>query len=351
MSYLQLQNLSKRYGDTTVVKDVNISVQQGQLVTLLGPSGCGKTTVLRMIAGFVPVDEGNIILGDRAISSLPPNQRDVGMVFQSYALFPNLTAAENIAFGLKLRKMNRGEMQAKVEKMLNFTGLSEVARHRPAQLSGGQQQRVALARALVLEPRLLLLDEPFSALDAKIRANLRQLVREIQQRLQITTVFVTHDQEEALAISDRIVVMEKGRVAQMGTPPEIYRNPANLFVAKFVGLLNLIPAVVVEPATGVIRVKDFELKLNRPIHGAQGSMVQVAVRPETVKVKLADNSRNEFSGILQNIVMLGNIIRLEVHIQDQLITVDLLNRASRDAFHKGETVALEIPAEACFIVA
>ncbi|HVX72345.1 MAG TPA: ABC transporter ATP-binding protein, partial [Devosia sp.] len=228
--FLHLDNLVKRFGGNTVVKGANLSFSKGEFVTLLGPSGCGKTTILRMIAGFERPTSGTILVEGKDISTLPPNQRQIGMVFQAYALFPNMNVEDNVGFGLRIAGMGRDERRVRVEEMLKLIGLGGYGKRFPFELSGGQQQRVALARALAPRPRMLLLDEPLSALDAKIRVSLRQEIRAIQRDLGITTIFVTHDQEEALSISDRIVVMSAGNIEQVGTPFEIYNKPATRFV-------------------------------------------------------------------------------------------------------------------------
>ncbi len=246
MSFLELRNLDKAFGPVRVVKDFDLTVEQGEFISLLGPSGCGKTTVLRMVAGFETPSAGEIVIDGSDVVRLRPNQRNIGMVFQAYALFPNLTVAENVAFGLKVKGLPRSERDARVDEMLRLIGLEGFGARYPFQLSGGQQQRVALARALAIQPKVLLLDEPLSALDAQIRVSLREEIRAIQRRLGITTIFVTHDQEEALSISDRVVVMNGGIAEQVGQPFEIYNRPATRFVAEFVGTLNLIEAEVLD---------------------------------------------------------------------------------------------------------
>ena len=238
MSKLTLQNLRKSFGPTVAVDNVSLEVPQGELVALLGPSGCGKTTTLRMIAGFIGATSGRILIGDNDVTTLPPYRRNTGMVFQSYALFPHMTVAENVAFGLEMRKVAKDERERRVEEALRLVRLEGLGHRMPRQLSGGQQQRVALARGLVINPEEFLLDEPLSNLDAKLRHDVRLEIRQLQQRLGLTTVFVTHDQEEALTLADRLVLMEKGVVQQIGTPTELYERPANLFVADFIGKAN-----------------------------------------------------------------------------------------------------------------
>src|SRR5437773_4443311 len=248
--FLELTGIEKRFGGTAGVEDFSLAAEKGECVSFLGPSGCGKTTTLRMIAGFERPTAGSIRLADREITNQPPNRRNVGMVFQSYALFPNMTVADNVGFGLRVRKRPSDQIKRRVAELLDLIHLPDKADRYPYQLSGGQQQRVALARALAIEPQVLLLDEPLSALDAKIRVILRNEIRAIQRSLGITTVYVTHDQEEALSLSDRIVVMSEGRIEQIGTPSEIYNFPSTAFVASFVGTLNLVAAGVIDAGAG-----------------------------------------------------------------------------------------------------
>jgi putative spermidine/putrescine transport system ATP-binding protein len=255
MAFLEIKNVNKLFGEMAAVKDFNLDVERGELVTFLGPSGCGKTTTLRMVAGFEEPNPGRIILDGEDITNRPPNKRDVGMVFQAYALFPNMTVAQNIGFGLKVRKAPEATVKQRIEEMLALIHLETKGGSYPHQLSGGQQQRVALARALAIHPRVLLLDEPLSALDAKIRVSLRAEIRAIQQKLGTTAIYVTHDQEEALSISDRIVVMYDGRIEQVGSPFEIYNFPTTAFVASFVGTLNTTDAEVVDPKNSSLRLE------------------------------------------------------------------------------------------------
>src|SRR3989304_4442072 len=250
MSYLSISNVTKQFGDTVVVDNFNLDIEKGEFVSFLGPSGCGKTTTLRMVAGFEIPTTGQITLDGRDITNVPPNQRNVGMIFQSYALFPNMTVSQNIGFGLRVRKEGKSEINDRVQEMISLINLEQHVHKYPYQLSGGQQQRVSLARALAIRPEVLLLDEPLSALDAKIRVSLRAEIRAMQKRLGITAIFVTHDQEEALSISDRIVVMNAGEMEQVGTPFEIYNFPKTQFVANFVGSLNNADAEVVDPEIG-----------------------------------------------------------------------------------------------------
>ncbi len=280
MAFLEIANLQKSFGSAHVVKDFSLGIAQGEFVSLLGPSGCGKTTVLRMVAGFETPSAGSIRIDGRDIVALRPNGRNIGMVFQAYALFPNLTVAQNVGFGLKVAGVARAEAAARVDEMLALIGLPDLGGRYPFQLSGGQQQRVALARALAVRPQVLLLDEPLSALDAKIRVSLRSEIREIQQRLGITTIFVTHDQEEALSMSDRIVVMNGGIAEQVGTPFEIYNQPQTRFVAGFVGTLNAFEAIVTDAATGDVTLDGTPMRLGQPIDAPAGARIGIALRPE-----------------------------------------------------------------------
>ena len=267
MSYLVLNRLSKRYGDLTAVEDLSLSVERGEFISLLGPSGCGKTTTLQMIAGFVEPSGGSIVLDGKDVSRTPANKRGLGMVFQNYALFPHMTAAENVSFGLEMQRVGKDERQARVAEALKLVGLSHLADRHPARMSGGQQQRVALARALVIRPSVLLLDEPLSNLDAKLREEMQLELRSIQRTVGTTTILVTHDQAEAMALSDRIVVMNQGRAEQVGPPHEVYERPASAFVAGFLGKTNLVNGVTVRPEriffaeaglAGTVRTRIFQ---------------------------------------------------------------------------------------------
>jgi len=283
--YLQIRHVNKFFGKVAALNDVSLDVREGEFLFLLGPSGCGKTTLLRIIAGLEEPSAGQVIQAGVDVTRLPPSRRDFGIVFQSYALFPNLTVAQNIAYGLESRRLPRAQVAARVREMVRLVGLEDYEMRYPAQLSGGQQQRVALARALAISPGLLLLDEPLSALDARVRARLRLEVAALQRRLGVTTIMVTHDQEEALTMADRIVVMEGGRIVQIGAPREVYRAPATPFVADFVGLMNFLPGVVV--AGRVAQVQCGGALLHTPASAASlpsGSRVTVAIRPEDVRI-------------------------------------------------------------------
>ncbi len=283
MAYLQIRNLTKRYGTFTALDDVSLDIEQGEFVCFLGPSGCGKTTLLRAIAGLDPQSSGTIHQKGVDVSALPPAKRDFGIVFQSYALFPNLNVGDNVGYGLVNRRMPRADIALKVEELLDLVGLPASVRKYPAQLSGGQQQRVALARALATSPGLLLLDEPLSALDARVRLRLRHEIKALQRRLGVTTIMVTHDQEEALTMADRIVVMNHGVIEQVGPPQEIYRRPTTSFVADFVGSMNFLPGRLAMPDLVTVAGLSFACL---PQDGlAPGKDVRVCIRPEDVKVR------------------------------------------------------------------
>ena len=325
--FLHLDNLVKRFGGNTVVKGANLSFSKGEFVTLLGPSGCGKTTILRMIAGFERPTSGTILVEGKDISTLPPNQRQIGMVFQAYALFPNMNVEDNVGFGLRIAGMGRDERRVRVEEMLKLIGLGGYGKRFPFELSGGQQQRVALARALAPKPRMLLLDEPLSALDAKIRVSLRQEIRAIQRDLRITTIFVTHDQEEALSISDRIVVMSAGNIEQVGTPFEIYNKPATRFVATFVGQLNTLSARVDDPARRTVSIDGQPVVVpSLPANARAGDTVSLTMRPEAVQLANGTARDIVLDGTVADVSFLGSVIRLRVDLgQGSAVHVDTFN--------------------------
>ena len=339
MSQLTIRSVKKSFGANTVVQDFNLTMADGEFISLLGPSGCGKTTVLRMVAGFETPTSGTISIDGTDVTALRANQRKIGMMFQSYALFPNLTVAGNVGFGLKIAGVARDETAARVEEMLKMVGLAGFGARYPWQLSGGQQQRVALARAIAPRPRVLLLDEPLSALDAKIRVSLRSEIRAIQRSLGISTLFVTHDQEEAMAMSDRVVVMAHGRAEQVGRPDEIYNRPASRTVAEFIGALNLIPATLRDPATGTCDSALGSLTLGRAMAAALGAPLTLALRPEAIRPAAQDDTFR-FSARVTARDFLGPIIRLRAEAAGQALTVDLFNREGTGLPEPGQTLQL-----------
>ena len=357
MAFLELTNIQKYFGETAAVIDFNLAVEKGEFVSFLGPSGCGKTTTLRMIAGFEKPTAGLITIDGRDITWVPPNQRNVGMVFQSYALFPNMTVADNIGFGLRVRKRPKAEITRRVAELLALIHLEGRGDRYPWQLSGGQQQRVALARALAFEPQVLLLDEPLSALDAKIRIVLRQEIRAIQRQLGITTVYVTHDQEEALSLSDRVVVMSEGRMEQVGTPSEIYNFPSTAFVASFVGTLNLVIADVVDAASGRLRIAGQEVRTAKTASGqGEDGRVTLAVRPEGIVLGEGAPGANRLRGTIQDINFLGSIVRIRMRMDDPtdgtaptVVALDKFNDPYLRLPNVGDDATIAFPPEACFV--
>ncbi len=325
MSFLTLNDISKTFGTTKVVRDFDLNVEAGEFISFLGPSGCGKTTVLRMIAGFEKPTSGTITVGGADVTALPASRRKIGMVFQAYALFPNMSVQENVAFGLKIAGMSSREIAGRVDEMLDLIALGHLADRYPYQLSGGQQQRVALARALAPRPNLLLLDEPLSALDAQIRTSLRDDIRRIQRELGITTVFVTHDQEEALSISDRVVVMHAGRADQIGTPSEIYNRPKTRFVADFVGKLNTFKAHQVGPEIlSFAKTTVGGLDLSSV---TETSALTVALRPEAMSLTRRATDTQALPGRVLSTTFLGSVIRAKVDVAGTAISIDMFNRA------------------------
>ncbi|MBC7706691.1 MAG: ABC transporter ATP-binding protein [Rhodoferax sp.] len=341
MAFLEISALKKDFGNHTAVHDFAIDIQRGEFVTFLGPSGCGKTTILRMIAGFESPSGGIIKFDGRDVTRLPTNQRNIGMVFQSYALFPNMTVADNIGFGLKVAKMATANVRARVDEMLTLIKLTPLAGRYPWQLSGGQQQRVALARALANKPQVLLLDEPLSALDAKIRVSLREEIRALQRELGITSIFVTHDQEEALSISDRIVVLNEGRVEQIGTPSEVYNFPRTRFVASFVGTLNLLTGTVVDGASGRITVGSQQLHTTHPMDEAKaGQSRELAIRPEAIVFEAPQPGRNSLAATVEEVNFLGAIVRIRVRMEQAVVSLDVFNDPNQTLPQRGASVTL-----------
>jgi putative spermidine/putrescine transport system ATP-binding protein len=341
MSFLTLTGIQKTYGANAVVRDFDLSVERGEFVTFLGPSGCGKTTTLRMIAGFETPTEGSIRIDGRDVTNLRANRRAIGMVFQAYALFPNMTVAQNIGFGLKVAGKPAAEIKARVGEMLAMIKLPHLAERFPYQLSGGQQQRVSLARALAPSPQILLLDEPLSALDARIRLSLREEIRALQRKLGITTIFVTHDQEEALSMSDRIVVMNEGAIEQVGTPSEIYNAPRTRFVASFVGTLNLIDGRIVDASVGAVDIDGQRATTRRKLNGAKpGDILPMALRPEALRLGAGDDGRNTLAGVIEDVAFLGAVVRVRVRLERSAIVVDTFNSGADDLPARGAPIAV-----------
>jgi putative spermidine/putrescine transport system ATP-binding protein len=355
MAFLDLTNLSKEFDagrsspTTVAVKDFNMEIDRGELVSFLGPSGCGKTTTLRMVAGFEDPTTGTIRLNGEDITHKAPNQRHVGMVFQAYALFPNMTVAGNIGFGLKIAKKSKADIEKRAQEMLALIKMPQLGDRYPYQLSGGQQQRVALARALAISPQVLLLDEPLSALDAKIRVELRAEIRRIQQELGITTIYVTHDQEEALSISDRVVVMNAGFTEQVGKPFEIYNFPKTSFVASFVGTLNQLRCKVLSAAAGKLAYDGQTFTTSSPVRGKDGDTVTVMLRPEELHFILREGE-NQLKGKVESVTFLGAIVRLRVNLGEAVVIVDALNERTLKLPEVGGTQTVSFPAHACWVM-
>jgi iron(III) transport system ATP-binding protein len=345
---IELQDIVKKFGTLEAVSHVSLAIQAGELFTLLGPSGCGKTTILRLIGGFHQPDNGMIAFGGRNVTGIPPYERNIGMVFQNYALWPHMTIFQNISYGLKLKKIPRGEIANKVSHALNLVNLEGLEERYPGQLSGGQQQRVALARALVLNPDVLLLDEPLSNLDAKIRLQVRAEIRKLQKELAITTVYVTHDQEEALTLSDRIAVIEHGRLQQIGTPWDLYERPANPFVADFIGINNLIPGEIrgYDDAGGwvTVRTEVGHFLSESNVHLQTGERCMVCVRPETAAIgdtEPTEERVNKIFGAVSFASFIGNAVRYDVDIAHGLtFRVDVQNPRDHKPYAIGENIVV-----------
>ncbi|MED3564376.1 ABC transporter ATP-binding protein [Bacillus xiapuensis] len=337
MSYVTIDQVTKRYENQVVLNHISLTLQKGEFATLLGQSGCGKSTLLRSIAGLEEVNKGRILVDQKDITHLSPRQREVGMVFQSYALFPNMTVFDNIAYGLKMKKETN--IKSRVQNMIDMVDLAGKEGSYPHQLSGGQQQRVALARALVMEPKVLLLDEPLSALDAKIRKNLQRELKRIQRELEITTIFVTHDQEEAMTLSDKIFIMNEGNIVQSGSPSEIYTSPVNTFVAKFIGNYNVLNIEVFNKL-----IRSPELKGN-----------EVAIRPEVLQLTSVEQETMPLEdnwsvkGVIRDISMTGNVLRYEVETDGSIFHVDSLHHQG-GKLDQGSPIRILIPKKECIVL-
>ncbi|MEZ5849830.1 MAG: putative 2-aminoethylphosphonate ABC transporter ATP-binding protein [Hyphomicrobiaceae bacterium] len=352
--HLSVEGIVKRFGQFEALKGISLNVREGELVCFLGPSGCGKTTLLRVVAGLDAQDAGRVVLGGRDVSHLPPAARDFGIVFQSYALFPNLTVAANVGYGLVNRRRAKGEIAARVAELLALVGLPDQGAKYPVQLSGGQQQRVALARALATSPSLLLLDEPLSALDARVRVRLREEIKALQRRLGVTTIMVTHDQEEALAMADRIVVMNHGVIEQVGTPSQVYVAPATPFVADFVGAMNLLAATVAGPDE--IEIAGHGLRVARlPGDLAKGARVRVGFRPEEVRVRGIADAENRLMAQVGMLDFLGPFCRTELAVpgvHGLAIIADFSANAMRDlGIAEGQALEIALPRDALRVFA
>ncbi len=349
--FLKIDRLSKHFGDFVALNEVSLDVFEGEFVCFLGPSGCGKTTLLRAIAGLDIQTSGTVVQAGIDISALPPSERDFGIVFQSYALFPNLSVEKNIAFGLENEKASRSRIQQRVTELLELVGLPDQSRKYPAQLSGGQQQRIALARALATSPGLLLLDEPLSALDAKVRTHLRHEMKSLQRRLGVTTIMVTHDQEEALTMADRIVVMNHGVIEQVGTPTQIYREPGTLFVADFIGAMNQVSTK--SSGNNSVRIGNIDLQ-TRDHQFADNEPVVVAIRPEDiVPTTSSEASENSFQATVADMEFLGSFWRVTLS-NNQLGEVNLaadmsINAIRRLSVEPGKDIKVELPAKALWV--
>ena len=328
-----IKDAVKKYGDFIALKGVSLDIKEGEFFTLLGPSGCGKTTLLRMIAGFNSIEGGEFYFGDRLINAVPAHKRDIGMVFQNYAIFPHLTVEENVAYGLKARKVPKAEIAPRVQEALELVQIAHLAKRKPNELSGGQQQRVALARAFVIEPSVLLMDEPLSNLDAKLRVQMRTVIKKLQRKLGITTIYVTHDQEEALAISDRIAVMKDGVIMQCGTPTDIYAKPQNPFVAGFIGVSNFLDCTMEKD--GMVNIQG-ELKFKVPVKNDYTGPAKLSARPE--QLFFADSG---MPGEVQFSTFLGDFIEYEVRLNDgQNLIVNEYTKDTTEVHEAGEKVFL-----------
>jgi iron(III) transport system ATP-binding protein len=343
---VRIEQVNLSYGDNHVLKSVNLEIRPGEFFAFLGPSGCGKTTLLRLIAGFNRADSGRVLVGDKDISSLPPWKRDIGMVFQSYALWPHMTVARNVAFGLEEKRVPRAEIGPRVAAALELVGLTGLDQRRPAQLSGGQQQRVALARTIAVEPKLLLLDEPLSNLDAKLRVQVRRELRELQQRLGLTTIFVTHDQEEANTVCDRIAVMNDGVIQQVGTPKELYEQPANLFVANFLGTANILQGRITGDGASCVFEAAGGLRMPVPPDVVVPSGAKMVFRPQDAAIIAANQPAKpntaEVDGMVSYREFLGSSVRYGVRSGAADIAVDCPFHAGDSLYEAGASVTVAI---------
>jgi putative spermidine/putrescine transport system ATP-binding protein len=347
MAYLELQHLHKRFGEFTAIEEIDVALEPGEFLSLLGPSGCGKTTALRIVAGFERPTSGRVVVEGKDLTHVAPNHRDMGMVFQAYSLFPNMNAQDNVEFGLRVRRKPPGERKRKVAELIELVGLSAAAQRYPHQLSGGMQQRVALARALAIEPRVLLLDEPLSALDALVRVQLREEIRRLQTQLGITTLYVTHDQEEALSISDRVAVLTEGRIEQIGAPADIYNEPKTPFVAEFIGTMNRLEATVTDD--GEVDFHGTRLRVDNARGHSSGKRVLVLVRPESLAIEQSDNGGGLGGEVIAHI-FLGSTTRVKVDAAGQELSADIPSTRAA-ALPVGARVSATFPAESARVLA
>lgn len=353
--FLELRKVSKKFGEFSALKGIDISIREGEFISFLGGSGCGKTTTLRIIAGFETMSSGSLLLDGADLTLIPPEKRNFGFVFQQYALFPNMTVRGNISFALKRQGRSRREIARIADEALDMVRMRDFADRWPHELSGGQQQRVALARAIARKPRLLLLDEPLSALDAKIRAHLREEIRSIQQELNITALYVTHDQEEAMALSDRIVLMNEGKIEQTGTPEQLYFEPATDFSASFIGNTNKLKATVIDPERGIVDIAGQKINLNRKIQSEAGTGGFISVRPEHLDFISSASENHQNHSILNGTVVsrrfLGAVLRTVVAIDgNETILVDTFNTRNRFLPDAGEAVTIRFSAENAAVI-
>jgi ABC-type Fe3+/spermidine/putrescine transport system ATPase subunit len=360
---LSLKSITKRFGDTTAVDDISFEVARSEWLSLVGPSGCGKSTTLRIIAGFISADCGELKIKDVDLTHAPPHRRNTAMVFQNYALFPHMTVAENVGYGLRLRRVSRSEIDRRVRAALTLVQLDGYGERYPTrEMSGGQQQRVALARAIVIEPDVLLLDEPLSNLDARLREDLRVEMAELHRRVGLATIYVTHDQEEALSMSSRVAVMNRGRIEQIGSPEDIYDRPATLFVADFIGKVNTLPGRVIaaelggkaEVSVDLQNAGSLVLRARANPLPAIGAAVKVAFRAERVRIcgfDSVDREDNQFSGTVRNVAYYGNSIRYKIALGDDAVVSVIQGQASRSRLRLGELARLSVNFEDCLLFA
>jgi len=351
MAAIQIVGVEKFFGEVRALSGINLEIEKGEFFTLLGPSGCGKTTLLRTIAGFYHQDKGDVYIDGELINNVPAYQRNTGMVFQNYAVFPHMTVFDNVAYGLRVRKLPKEEISRKVSAALKSVHLEGYEQRTPDKLSGGQQQRVGLARAMAIQPRVLLFDEPLSNLDAKLRIEMREEIRTVQKSLGITSIYVTHDQEEALVISDRIAVMNQGVIQQIGKPWEIYTNPQNTFVAYFVGKINMLTMRLGEGAEqGLRRATLGNLFFLVPAKGTEDiHEAIIAFRPEDVIEAAQQDCQNKVSGTLESVSFMGSVARFELDVDGQEITIDRHRPREADMPQKGDTVSFAVPAHSMLL--